>query len=119
MKRICILICLFFIFACASPADKKITPDKEPKDEYLLCMQNALADSDVFQPSFKYDENMPSLIVYPKAKYSILNDEYADAKLREVGEQWKKCYPTDYRPMTLWLYGSAGEIISVIFVTRE
>ena len=120
MKRIyIILISLLFLCACAGQKDKVIKPAGVYTDDFLLCMQASLHGHTTIRETFKYDEKSPSMIIYPKDTYATLTEEEKEVCVEDIGRAWQTCYPNDYRPMTLWVHGPNGEIISVIFVIRE
>lgn len=119
MKKSLLVLCIFIMFtiSCTSP-DTIIKPDHDTGDVKISCMQVVLSNNQNFQPEFKFDKDIPELVVYAKGAYANLSDKGKDSALEAVGRQWQSCYPDDFRPMTLWLKDVNHMIITVIFVTK-
>lgn len=119
-KYFLLFLILFFVISCSTDlSEKVIKPGDYIKDSQLECVQSILKNHDLFEDEFIFNKEMPELTVYTKDKYINLSDKDRNTELAIVGERWQKCYPDDFRPLTLWLKSVDNMIITVIFVTGE
>jgi len=119
MKKLIVsLIISLFIISCASP-DKVIKPDKDTGDSKLTCVQSLLHDHEIFKQEFKFNNEVPEMIIYAKGAYASLSDDEKESVLASFGTQWQSCYPDDFRPLTLWLHDENESMLNVMFIIKE